>query len=327
MPSVCIRAGVLFLVIASLSSREVSPRPASSPLPAVRQLERSPVTVADLQRRGTITFLMHHGAASYFLYRGEQIGFEYELARGFAKELGVELEVVTPPPDVELTSWLKAGKGDVLAGLFTNSEENKKTLRVSLPYLETRTQILSGSAASGIDDVTQLAGKTIAVQPDALSYAHQLLSSLPPWSLLPVLTKVPSDDGVNSAVQAVERGQATAMLVPELVAEITQRVYPGKLRTIWTIPEPVQLVWAVRPEQTDLLHAINDYLERANRSGLRKILFDKYFVTAEYLGNSTRMAESTLIAKRLSRYDHLIARHAEEAGFDWRLVAALIFEE
>ncbi|MBI3796859.1 MAG: transglycosylase SLT domain-containing protein [Deltaproteobacteria bacterium] len=34
-----------------------------------------------------------------------------------------------------------------------------------------------------------------------------------------------------------------------------------------------------------------------------------------------------MIAKRLSRYDHLIARRAEEAGFDWRLVAALIFEE
>jgi membrane-bound lytic murein transglycosylase F len=269
---------------------------------------------------------MHHGAASYFLYRGEQMGFEYELALGFAQELGVELDVLTPPPGVELTSWLKAGKGDVLAGLFTNSEENGKTLSVSLSYLETRAQILAGRTAPGIGAVTELAGKTIAVQPDAL-YAHQLLSSLPPWSLLPVLTKVPSDDGINNAVQAVERGQVTAMLVPELVAEITQRVYPGKLRTIWTIPEPVQLVWAVRPEQTDLLRAINNYLERANRSGLRKMLFDKYFVNAEYLGNSTRMAESTLIAKRLSRYDHLIARHAEEAGFDWRLVAALIFEE
>jgi membrane-bound lytic murein transglycosylase F len=127
---------------------------------------------------------------------------------------------------------------------------------------------------------------------------------------------------------ALERGQATAMLVPALIADITRRVYPGKLQTLWTAPEPVRLVWAVRPEQTDLLRAIDDYLERANRSGLKKILFEKYFVKAEYLRDITRVRESTLMmAKRLSRYDHLIARRAEEAGFDWRLVAALIFEE
>ncbi|MBI3797212.1 MAG: hypothetical protein HY268_09645, partial [Deltaproteobacteria bacterium] len=132
MASVCIRVGVLFLVVASLSSREFLPRPVP-PLPAVARqpesdpltesnplTESSPLTVADLQRRGTITFLMHHSAASSFLYRGEQMGFEYELALAFAKELGVELQVLTPPPDVELTSWLKTGKGDVIAGLFTD---------------------------------------------------------------------------------------------------------------------------------------------------------------------------------------------------------------
>ena len=326
MASVCIRAGVLLLVAASLSSREFLPRPVPPPTPVACQPESSPLTVADLQRRGAITFLMHHSAASYFLYRGEQMGFEYELALAFARELGVELEVLTPPSDVELTSWLKVGKGDVMAGLVTTTEADGEPLRVSVPYLETRAQILTRSAESGLRDVNDLAGKTIAVQPDA-RYAHELLASARALPFPPVLTKVQSDDGINNAVKAVEYGQATAMLVPEPIAEITHRVYPGKLRTAWTAPEPVRLVWAVRPEQTDLLRAINGFLERANRSGLRKILFEKYFVTAEHLRDITRVSESTLITKRLSRYDHLIARHAEEAGFDWRLVAALIFEE
>ena len=43
--------------------------------------------------------------------------------------------------------------------------------------------------------------------------------------------------------------------------------------------------------------------------------------------NSSSTQEITLISQRLTRYDRLIARHAEEAGFDWRFIAALIFEE
>jgi membrane-bound lytic murein transglycosylase F len=269
---------------------------------------------------------MHHGAASYFLYRGEQMGFEYELVQAFAKELGVELEVLTPPSGIELTEWLKAGKGDVIAGLGTMNEDDAAPLRASIPYLETTAQIVIKSAGSDTRDGFTLAGKTIAIQPDAF-YAQQLLAPALASPLPPVLVHIQSDNGVGEALRVMDQGQAAAMLVITPLAEFVHRLQPGKLRTVWTSPEPVRLVWVVRPEQTDLLRAINVYLEKVNRSGLRKILFEKYFVTPEHLRNITHVRESTLIAKRLSRFDHLIARHAEEAGFDWRLVAALIFEE
>jgi len=326
MTSVYIRAGVLYVISVSLLSGLSLPLPVAPLAPVVRQLDPPPLTIVNLQRRGTISFLMHHSAASYFLYRGEQMGFEYELAQAFAKELGVELEVLTPPPGVELTEWLKAGKGDVVAGLVTLKEDAAAPLRVSIPYLETAAQLVTKSVDSNVRDLTTLAGKTIAIQPDAF-YAQQLLAPALASPLPPVLIHVRSDNGVGEALRVMDQGQAAAMLVITPLAEFVHRVQPSKLRTAWTSPEPVRLVWAVRPEQTDLLRAINAYLEKVNRSGLRKILFEKYFVTSEHLRNMTRVRESTLIAKRLSRFDHLIARHAEEAGFDWRLVAALIFEE
>ncbi len=326
MTSFHIRAGVLFTTAASLLGGLSLPLPVVPPAPVVRQPDSRPLTLPDLQRRGTIVFLMHHSAASYFLYRGEQIGFEYELAQAFAKELGVELEVLTPPVGVELTAWLKAGKGDVIAGLATADENDVAPLRVSVAYLETPAQILIQSAEPGLRDLTALAGKTIALQPDAL-YAQQLLAPALALPLPPVLVNVRSDNGIGEALRALDQGQAAAMIVTSPLAEFVHKVHPGKLRTVWTSSAPVRLVWAVRPEQTDLLQAINTYLEKVNRSGLRKILFEKYFIAAEHLRNITRVRESTLITRRLSRYDHLIARHAEEAGFDWRLVAALIFEE
>jgi membrane-bound lytic murein transglycosylase MltF len=109
-----------------------------------------------------------------FSYGGEQIGFEYELAQAFVKELGVDLEVLTPPPGVELTTWFRSGKGDVIAGLAIPDDYRSETLKVSLPYLDTTAQVLTSSENLGQRDSVEIAGKSLAVQPDA-PYARQLL--------------------------------------------------------------------------------------------------------------------------------------------------------
>ena len=93
--------------------------------------------------------------------------------------------------------------------------------------------------------------------------------------------------------------------------------------SVYARPEPARIGWAVRAEHSELLAALNDYHAQTKRSGLRKILYEKYFTTTRFL----RSDESTAFSNRLSRYDPLIAQYAEQAGFDWRLIAALIFEE
>ena len=98
---------------------------------------------------------------------------------------------------------------------------------------------------------------------------------------------------------------------------------PIRSDSVYTRPEPTRIGWAVRAEHSELLAAINDYHTQTRRSGLRKILHNKYFTTTR----SLRSDESTVFANRLSRHDSLIARYAEQAGFDWRLIAALVFEE
>ena len=73
----------------------------------------------------------------------------------------------------------------------------------------------------------------------------------------------------------------------------------------------------------ELLAAVNQYHVQTKRSGLWKILYEKYFTTTRFLHSD----ESTVFSNRLSQYDAIIARYAEQAGFDWRLIAALVFEE
>lgn len=332
MTTGCLRIGAVCVAVAGLWSGVLRPHQFDPPSPVALQarvLQSNPMdltpSVLHIKSRGTITFLMHHSAASHFLYRGAQMGFEYELAKAFATELGVELEVLTPPPGVELATWLREGRGDIAAGLATTDDLNLEPLQVSAPYLETTAQVLTQKEEQTLRNIDGLAGKIVSIQP-SLFDANQLLA--PSHGLLtpPVLITAQSKNALGEAVTAVVRKKAAAMVMTAPLAGLAHTLYPGKLRTAWTLPGTIRLVWAVRPERADLLATINAYLERANRSGFKNILFRKYFVTANHLRDIAQ-APSTLVSKRLSRYDRLIAHHAEKAGFDWRLVAALIFEE
>jgi membrane-bound lytic murein transglycosylase F len=292
----------------------------------VKEAPPSAPTLQEIKRRGFIRFLIPHGATSYFLYRGEQMGFEYELASDFAQALGVELEVIAPPPEADLTEVLSEGKVDIAAGLVIADESNLGALLPSISYLDVTSQLLTSRRSSLLHETATLSGRAIAVRPDAL-YAHQLLTPADAQTPPPVLTVIRSEDGIVGAMRMMGQGQATAILATAPLAGVAQKLYPGQLRTMLTFPEVVRTVWAVRPGSPGFLNFINMFLEQAVQSGKRKILFEKYFVTAEHLRDGARKQELTLISKRLTRYDRLIARHAEEAGFDWRFIAAVIFEE
>ncbi len=295
---------------------------AKIPQPTFPQL-----TVADLQRRGTVTFLMQHGPASYFLQGGEQMGFEYELAEEFARKLGIRVDIVIVPPETDAISWLHEGKGDIVAGVTTTDGMKLGAVITSRPYFETTAQIITKSDESAPRTLNELAGQPVALRANS-AYAYQLQVATQTLALPPIVSITTGEEGTREALDTVINGQTTATVLMDPLVRLAQVWYPGQLRTAWALLQPVRLVWAVRPGQTALLETINDCLERASRSGVKKVLTEKYFVSFSYLRDITRESEGSLSKKkRLSRYDEIIARHAEEAGFDWRLVAALIFEE
>ena len=73
----------------------------------------------EIKQRKVLRLLTRNNAASYYLYRGKLVGFEYDLARKFTKQLGLQLEIVVPPRAADLVPWLQAGRGDVVAAGIT----------------------------------------------------------------------------------------------------------------------------------------------------------------------------------------------------------------
>ena len=285
------------------------------------------LTTTDLQRRGTVTFLMQHGPASYFLQGGEQKGFEYELAEAFGRELGIRVDIVTSPLGIDAVAGLHDGRGDILAGLTTIEGVSPGPVMTSRPYFETTAQVVTRSDESAPRTLTELAGQPVALHAGS-AYAYQLWIATQTLTLQPILPTITGTEDIREVLNGVITGRTAATVLMDPLVHVAHVWYPGQLRSAWALPQPVRLVWAVRPGQTELLRTIDAYLERVSRSGEKKILTEKYFLPPSALRATPRVFEGSLSEKRrLSRYDQVIAHYAEEAGFDWRFVAALIFEE
>ena len=114
---------------------------------------------------GELIVLTINSYASYFNYREVPMGFQYELAQGFAKSLGVELKVIVLNSEVELVDALHSGEGDLIAYNLAITNERKKDLIYCGKENISHQVLVQRSSKDALNDVTQLVGKEVYVMP------------------------------------------------------------------------------------------------------------------------------------------------------------------
>jgi membrane-bound lytic murein transglycosylase F len=104
--------------------------------------------------------LTRNTSSTFFIYKGEQLGFEYELAKEFAKSIGVLLEMVIPPSREALLEYLESGWGDLIAAGMTRTPEREKRFSFSAPYQFVSELLIVPSRDKTTKSLSDLKGKT-----------------------------------------------------------------------------------------------------------------------------------------------------------------------
>ncbi len=86
------------------------------------------IDLEDIKKKGTLTALTRYSSTSLFIYKGQLMGYEYELLKWLAEYLGVELEIEVAENVDSLVSMLNLGRGDLLANNLTITKERKDYL-------------------------------------------------------------------------------------------------------------------------------------------------------------------------------------------------------
>ena len=263
-----------------------------------------------------LRMLTLNGPGTYYLWRGELVGFEYELMRAFADSIGVALEVVVAADRTELMPWLAAGRGDVVSAGVTATEERRRAGMIfSTPYLLVQEVFVSGAP---VGSLAELAGRRVTVQ-----HGTSFVGTLEALRSEVDLEIQGSDADSEALIRAVAEARTELTLADSHVAEL-EAAFDERLSIGPRLPEEQGLAWVVRPDQTELLAALNAFIAERYRGYDYNVLRNKYFRNDRRM---RRQREHRVEGEQLSPFDDLVKAAAAEHEFDWRLVVSQMYQE
>lgn len=227
---------------------------------AVLAVAAAPAAARDLQQvlnTGTLRV----GIALYAPWAmrggdGELVGFEVDVARQLAADLGVKAELL--PYDVErLVPALESNEIDVIAAGLTITPERALHVNFSAPYAESGITLATHSQSTAqVADITALDSDEFTIAAVEGSVAVQLAARLWPRAKLAVL------GSVEAATEALLAGRVHGYLEDEPVPTYLALANPGVIDVPTARPLLASRAgFAVNKGDPDFLAFLNAWIE------------------------------------------------------------------
>ncbi|MCU1721780.1 MULTISPECIES: membrane-bound lytic murein transglycosylase MltF [Pseudomonas] len=284
-----------------------------------------PSTLERIKEDGVLRVVTRNSPATYFQDRNGETGFEYELVKRFADDLGVELQIETADNLDDLFSQLGKPSGPVLAAAgLVSSEQRKGQARFSHPYLEVTPQVIYRNGKTRPTNAAGLVGKRILVLKGS-SHAEQLAELKKQY---PGLEYEESDQvEVVDLLRMVDEGQIDLTLVDSNELAMNQ-VYFSNVRVAFDLGDARDQRWAVAAgEDNSLLNEINEFLDKVQKNGTLQRLKDRYYGHVDVLGYVGAYTFAQHLQQRLPRFEKHFRTYAKQEQVDWRLLAAIGYQE
>ena len=140
------------------------------------------------------------------------------------------------------------------------------------------------------------------------------------------IISVGGDTTSEQLMAMVAQGQIDYTIADQHVAQINQSFFDN-LDVNTPISLPQQIAWAVRKTSPNLLQVINEWIATMKKSTDYYVIYNKYFKNRGAFIRRAKSAYLSVTGGKISTYDDLIKKQAEQLGWDWRLLAALVFQE
>lgn len=289
----------------------------------------------EIINRGRLIAVTEYNSTDYFIYRGEPMGFQYDLLQMLADDLNMKLEVIVTNNLDKSFKLLEKGESDIIAINLTVNKPRANKFNFTNSFVQTRQVLVQRKpsdykdlASTSIEDSLvrnqlELAGKKIHVQKGS-AYVHRLnnLSEEIGEDIIVVEMENMEDEQL---IKMVAEGDIEYTVCDEHVAKVAQRYYDNiDIETPVSFPQ--KLAWAVRKDASCLLDTINNWISTFKYTTEYALIYNKYFKNDK----SSRIVNSEYYANlsgKVSPYDKWIKEQSKTINWDWRLLASLIFQE
>jgi membrane-bound lytic murein transglycosylase F len=318
------------LVLVCFSCEKAIP-PLSFDVPQVE------IDLDDIVKRGYINALVDNNSFSYFIYKGHPMGYEYELLQLLAKQLDVSLKIKVTSGVDRAFEQLNTGEGDIIAFPLTITKPRREIVNFTRPHFNTyqvlvqrkpnnwRNLSLEQINDSMLRDPAELVGKKIYVIKGTSHELHlKHLSEELGGDILIENDTLSSES--ESLIRKVALGDIDYTVADHTMARINSAYYPNlDVSTVLSIPQ--QIAWALRKNSPKLMEVIDRWLLDIKEEPTFMVIYNRYFKSPRTSIDHMQSDYSSLGGNKLSPYDDLIKQGADKLGWDWRLLAAVVYQE
>ena len=284
-----------------------------------------PIDLPQIKEKGELNAVTLYSSTSYFKYKMQPMGYEYERSKEFARAEGLKLNIKVAENTNKLLEMLEAGDADVVAYPIKVSATLKEQLLFCGKESQ-ECQVLiqrANKKDTPIKDVTELIGKEVYVKPG--TKYHERLQNLNEELGGGVVIHEVTADSITKEdlISMVSTGEIPYTVSDENVARLNKTYF-------WNLDISLKLSflqrssWVVRKNSPKLAEAINKWASDNNRKGTYKALAKRYFE----LSKQPIQAELPKVKNgHVSPYDHLFRQHAQLLDWDWQLLASICYQE
>ncbi len=276
-----------------------------------------------IKERGELVLITRNNAACYYEGPNGPIGFEYDLAKAFADDLGVRLKTLVIEDEASMIAALREGKADLVASGTPFGPLASRMLTLGPGYMTVEQQVVGRRSGPEIKRIDDLKDHVIWISGNSsrLAALNETRKKHPhiTWQTL-------SDYSSEEMLQMVWNQSLPLTILESNIIKMNRRFYP-ELVVHLNLGTPSSLTWAMDPRSHGLQRAVSNWFAKVSTQETLQGLKDHYFSHLEEFDYVDLARYRRRIADRLPKYQSHFEQAAEKYDLDWRLVAAQAYQE
>ena len=270
--------------------------------------------------RDTLNAVMLYGSTSYFIYKDQPMGYDYDLCSNLADTLGVNLHVIIAKNIQDAYLLLKSGKADLIANPVYKTQSTRNFLFTDVTEIS-KQLLVQHNGATIVNDVTELIGKQVYVKADS-RYADRMYHLNQELGGGILIKEVGDSISMDQLIGMVAEGKIGYTVASNTVSEMSQKNISG-IDIHVDVSFDQKGSWITAGGDRSLFDKINQWYATALDMNTVNAINDKYFFENKFF--------ATLAVKiprgAVSPFDHLFKKFAKQLGWRWQMLAAQAYAE
>jgi len=284
-----------------------------------------PTLLEQVIASGQFRAVTRNSPATFYYGVDEPRGIDYELAKGYADHIGVELHMYVAENFWQIFPDVVEGKAHVGAAGLTMTAPRREIVDFSPAYQTVRQQVIYRRGTRKPNKIEDLLNGELEILAGSayvgiLEAAHRQL---------PQLTWLENREvGIEELVKRVAAGEIEYTIVDSNIFNLLQHSYPDA-RAAFAVGPDTPIAWALpKTSDTSLRESVSAYFAELHATGELNDLLERYYFASkkefDYVGSRAFVRH---FESRLPEYKAYFLAAGERTDVDWRLLAAMAYQE